>query len=100
MSKIPGEDRSGTGSVARVDDPATVSRVPINVNGMTIEVTRHVEAREIVTKAIEAGAIEGSLDEYIVERVEEVGEIKLVERITVTEHEKFVAVPKGPTPVA
>ena len=100
MSNILGEDQTGIGPVAAVDDPAELSRVPIKVNGMTIEVTRSVEAHEILTEAKDAGAIEGSLNEYIVERVEEAGEIGLDERITVTEREEFVVVPKGSTPIA
>ena len=100
MSNILGENRAGTGPVAATDDPAEIGRVPIKVNGMTIEVARSIEAHEILTKARDAGAIEGSIDEYIVERVEEVGEIGLDERITVTDREEFVVVPKGSTPIA
>lgn len=100
MSGILGENERGTGPVAAVDDPAGVNHVPIKVNGTTIEVAKSVEVREILAKAIDAGAIEGSLDEYIIERVERVGEIGIDERITVTEHEEFVIVPAGSTPVA
>ena len=100
MSNILGEDQTGTEPVATAGNSAEVGHVPIKVNGMTIEVTRSVEAREILTKAIHAGAIEGSFDEYIVERIEKAGEIELDQRVTVTDHEEFVAVPKGSTPVA
>ena len=100
MSNILGEDHAGTGPVAAVDDPAEIDHVPIKVNGTAIEVARSVEAREILAKAREAGAIEGRLKEYIVERIEKAGEIEIDQRVTVTEHEEFVAVPKGSTPVA
>lgn len=100
MSDIPGGDESGVGPVASVDDAAEASRVRIKVNGVTIEVTETVEVREVLAKAKGAGAIEGSVEVYVIERVETEGEMRVEEIITVTELEEFLAVPTGPTDVA
>ena len=100
MNDIPGGDASGTGPVASVDDAAEVSRVQIKVNGITIEVTESVRIREVLARAKDAGAIEGTVEEYIIERVEKEGELGIEETVTVTELEEFLAVPTGKTDVA
>ena len=100
MSDIPGGDEGSAGPVASVDDAAKVRRVRIKVNGITIEVTETVRVHEVLAKAKDTGAIEGSVEEYIIERVEKEGEIGLKETITVTEFEEFLAVPTGKTDVA
>ena len=100
MSDIPGGDESGAGPVASIDDAAEAGRVRIKVNGVTIEVTETVEVREVLAKAKGTGAIEGSVEEYILERVEKEGEMGIGETVTVTELEEFLAVPTGKTDVA
>ena len=100
MNDIPGGDEGGTGPVAGVDDVTEGVRVQIKVNGITIEVTEEVDVREVLNKAKDGGAIEGSVEEYIIERVEKEGEIKIGEIVTVREHEEFLAVPTGKTEVA
>ena len=100
MNDIPGGDEAGTGPVAGVDDVTEGVRVQIKVNGITIEVTEEVDVREVLNKAKDGGAIEGSGEEYIIERVEKEGEIKIGETVTVREHEEFLAVPTGKTEVA
>lgn len=100
MNDIIGKDASDVGPVAKIDDVTEVNRVLIEVNGTTIEVTKSVSVHEILTKTRNAGAIEGLIEEYIIERVEREGEIKLEETITVTEGERFFAVPTGKTEVA
>ena len=88
------------GPVARVDESQAVERVRIKVNGVEIEVKRKVEVREIIVKAKKADAIEGFVEEYVIERVKEGGEIGFEETITVIEQEEFLAVPVGKTEVA
>ena len=100
MSNIPGGDGGGAGPVANVDAATEVSRVRIKVNGVTIEVTEKVVVREMLIKARDAGAIEGSVEEYVIERVEKEGEVKIDEVIEVTESDEFLAVPTGSTEVA
>ena len=99
MSDIPGGGGGGTGPVANVDAAGEVSTVRIKVNGVTIEVTGKVMVREMLIKARDVGAIEGST-EYTVEKVEKEGELKNDEVIEVMESDEFLAVPTGPTPVA
>ncbi len=70
------------------------------MNGVEIEVKRKVEVREIIVKAKKADAIEGFVEEYVIERVKEGGEIDFEETITVIEQEQFLAVPVGKTEVA
>ena len=104
MSNIPGGDGGGAGPVANVDAATEVSRVRIKVNGVTIEVTEEITGkvvvREMLIKARDAGAIEGSVEEYVIERVEREGEVKIDEVIEVTESDEFLAVPTGSTEVA
>ena len=100
MTDIPGSNEGGAGPVARVDDATEVGRVKIKVNGITIEVTEKVEVREILTKARDAGAIEESVEVYVIEKVEKEGEMTIDETIEVTEFEEFLAVPTGKTEVA
>ena len=100
MSDIPG---NGEGGAGQVDNVAEVRHVQIKVNGMVIDVTETVMVREILTKAKRAGAIEGAIEEYILERVEEegeLGELGIDETITMAELEEFLAVPTGRTEVA
>lgn len=94
---LTGDHENSAGSVADVNDATKVS---IIVNGMEIEVEKSVEIREILRKAKDAGAIEGLIDEYVIERVEEDGELKCGETIEVKPDERFLAVPTGSTPVA
>ena len=100
MSEVPGGDDGGAGLVANVDDATKTSRVQIKVNGLTIEVTKEVTIHEILTKAKEAGCIEGLVDEYVIEKVSAEGELGREETIAVEEHEEFFAVPIGKTEVA
>ena len=83
-----------------LDQERRCRRVEIKVNGVTIEVTSKVESREVLTKARDAGAIEGLVEEYVIERVEKEGEIAPEEIIIVEELEEFLAVPTGKTNVA
>ena len=96
----PGNGAGGTGPVARVDEAGEVERVRIKVNGVEIEVTREVRVLEIIKIAKGAGAIEGLVEEYVIERVKSEGEIGIDATITVAEKEKFLAVPVGKTEVA
>ena len=100
MNDIASGDEGGTGPVGSVDDITEGVRVQIKVNGITIEVTEKVEVREVLEKAKDGGAIEGLVEEYIIERVEKEGEIKIGEIVTVREREEFLAVPTGKTDVA
>ena len=83
-----------------VDDATEVTRVNIKVNGLTIEVTKKVSVRKILTKAKEAGCIEGEVDEYVIEKASVEGGLDREQIVTVEEHEEFFAVPIGKTPVA
>ena len=100
MSEIPGGDEGGTGPVTKVDEATEVTRVNIKVNGLTIEVTKEVIVHEMLSRAKDAGCIEGEVDEYVIERVSGEGELSLRETIEVKEHEEFLAVPTGKTEVA
>ena len=100
MNDIASGDEGGTGPVAGVDDVTEGVRVQIKVNGITIEVTEKVEVREILDKAKDGGAIEGPVEEYIIERVKKEGEIKIDEIVNVRNREEFLAVPTGKTDVA
>ena len=100
MAAGPGNGDGGVGPVARVDEHQAVERVRIKVNGVEIEVAKEVKVREIIVKAKKADAIEGFVEEYVIERVKEGGEIGFEETITVIEQEEFMAVPVGKTEVA
>ena len=100
MNKVPGNNEDNVGSVANVEKGAENSSVSVKVNWVTIDVTEEVMVREMLTKAKKAGAIMGSVDGYVIERVEVEGEIQREEVITVKEQEEFIAVPIGPTEVA
>lgn len=100
MSDIPGSDEGCAGPVTNVDGATEIGRVKIKVNGVTIEVTEKVKVREILTKAKDAGAIEESVEVYVIEKVEKEGEMAIDETIEVTEFEEFLAVPTGKTEVA
>ena len=103
MNKVPGSNEANIGPVAPVANVETgteYSSVSIKINGVTIEVTKEVKAHEVLIKAKEAGAIMGTIEEYVIERVEVEGEIKREEVIIVKEQEEFIAVPTGQTKVA
>ena len=100
MSNIPGGDGGGAGPVANVDAATEIRRVRIKVNGVTIEVTEKVKVREMLIKARDAGAIEGSVEAYVIERIEEEGEVAIDEVIEVTGSDEFLAVPTGATEIA
>ena len=74
--------------------------VRIRVNGTALEVTKEVAVKVILTKAKDAECIEGLVEEYVIERVSEEGQLSQETTIVVEEGEEFVAVPKGPTSVA
>ena len=96
----PGDTNGEVGPIGRVDEPQTADRVRIKVNGLTIRVATTLTVREVLEAAKTAGAIEGSVDEYVIERVTAEGEIGPQETITVTDLEEFMAVPIGKTEVA
>lgn len=102
MSNIPGEgDGEGpSGPVANVGEAEEVTAVRIKVNGVTVEVTAEVVVTDILVKAKEAGCFGGVVEEYVIERVSEEGELALDEAIVVVEDEEFLAVPVGKTEVA
>ena len=103
MSDIPGGNEGSVGSVADTGTVAEADLVRIKVNGVTIEVAETVKVRDVLTKARDAGAIEGSIDVYVIERVEEEEggrELTHDEELVVRVSEEFLAVPTGPTDVA
>lgn len=87
-------------SVARGGESPRVERLPVKVNGVEIEVSEEVLVRELVAMAKEKGAIAGSVDEYVIERVTQEGEFRIDETIRVSEQEELLAVPVEGTPVA
>ena len=100
MSDIPGSGEGKVGAVADVGEATEVEQVKIKVNGIAIEVTEEIKIRDILIEAKGAGAIEGVVEEYVLERVEKEGELGIEETVTVTESEEFFAVPTGRTDVA
>ena len=94
------ENANDARSGARGGEPPEVDRLPVKVNGVEIEVAEEVLVRELVAKAKERGAISGSVDEYVVERVTQEGEFGIDETIRITEREELLAVPVEPTTVA
>ena len=100
MSDIPGGDERSTGSVTVVGNAAMIGRVQIKVNGISVTVSETVKIREMLEIARNEGAIEGSVEAYVIERVEKEGEIGIEEIVAVKEFEEFLAVPTGPTEVA
>lgn len=99
MSDIP-DRHENAGPVTTVDETTEVSRLQIKVNGIVIKVTEQIKIRELLIKAKGARAIEGIIEEYVIERVSEEGQSGLEEIITVKADEEFLAVPTGPTTVA
>lgn len=97
MNDGPGNGNGDIGPVATVDESQTVA---VRVNGVTIHVTRVVKVRDLIKQAKDAGAIEGLVEEYVIERVAAEGEIGIELTITVNELEEFLAVPIGRTEVA
>ena len=74
-----------------------VERIRVKVNGVEIEVTEEVVVRELVVKAKEKGGIAGFVDDYVVERLNQEGEIRIDETICLSEREEFLALPaQGP----
>ena len=100
MSDILGEVGGPIGPVAQVGEAEEVVSVRIKVNGVTIEVTQEVVIKDILTKAKEAACFGGAVEEYVLERVSEDGELSPDETIIVVEAEEFLAVPVGKTEVA
>ena len=100
MNKVPGNTEDTIGAVTNVEASTEKSSVSIKVNWVTIEVTEEVKVRDVLKKAKDASAIMGSIDEYVIERVEVEGELQREEMIIVKEQEEFIAVPTGPTKVA
>ena len=95
------EDTNGeTRPIPLVDESRKGDRVRIKVNGVMLDVGRTVAVREVLEAAKRSGAIAGSIDEYVIERVTVEGEIGPEVTITVTELEEFMAVPIGKTEVA
>ncbi len=94
------ENKGGVRSVARGDESQGARRVPVKVNGVEIEVAEEVLVRELVDKAREKGAIAGSVNECVVERVTQEGEFGIDETIRITEREELLVVPVEPTTVA
>lgn len=99
MSVEPGRDGGGR-PVASVGEAAESKVVSITVNGARIQVTERVTVREIVEKANEADAISGIVEEYVIERIDTIGEHRLHETIEVRESDEFMAIPFGKTPLA
>lgn len=100
MAMEPGNGAGDAGPAARVDEAGEVERVRIKVNGVEIDVAREVQVLELIKGAKNAGAIEGLVEEYVIERVKDEGEIGVDEIVTVVEKEEFLAVPVGKTEVA
>lgn len=99
MSDTP-SSHEGIGPIATVDETTKISSLQIKVNGIGITVTERIEIRELLIKAKGAGAIEGVIEEYVIERVSEEGQHGIEEIITVKVDEEFLAVPTGATTVA
>ena len=98
MSIDPGSDTAGPATHTGKD--VNMKFVSIKVNGAQIQVSERVTVRKIVERASEAGAISGVIEEYVIERVETVGEHGLKEVIEVQELEEFMAIPVSKTEVA
>lgn len=99
MSEVPGND-GPVGPVSEVSEAEAATLVSIRVNGTTLEVAKEVAVRVILAKAKEAGCIEGLVEEYVIERVSEAGQLSQATTIVVEEAEEFIAVPSGATSVA
>lgn len=95
-----GNGAGDVGPIAHVDEAGEVERVRIKVNGVEIEVATKVKVLELIKGAKSAGAIQGLVEEYVIERVKREGEIGIDASITVAEREEFLAVPVGKTEVA
>ena len=99
MNDAPGNE-GPVRPVGEVGEAQAVTLVTIGVNGKTLEVTKEVAVKVILAKAKEAGCIEGQVEEYVIERVSEAGQLSRETTIVVEEAEAFVAVPEGATSVA
>lgn len=87
-------------SVAPGDESRGLESIPVKVNGVEIEVLEEVRVQELIEMARAKGAIAGTVDEYVIERVTEDGELRGDEIIRISEREEFLAVPVEPTTVA
>ena len=99
MSEVPGND-GPVGPVSEVGEVEGSTLVSIRVNGISLEVTKEVAVEVILAKAKDAGCIEGLIEEYVIERVSEAGQLSQATTIVVEEAEEFIAVPSGATSVA
>ena len=99
MSDILGSQEIA-GLEPTADETTKVSRIPTKVNGIVINVAERIKVRELLIKAKGAGAIEGIIEEYVIERVSAEGQHGLEEIIAVKVEEEFLAVPTGSTNVA
>ena len=96
----PGDTNDEAKPIVRVEDTQQDALVRIKVNGIELDVRREVVVREVLEAAKGRGAIAGSVEEYVMERVTVEGEIGPGETITVIDLEEFMAVPIGKTEVA
>lgn len=87
-------------SDSRGDESQGLEQLSVKVNGVEIEVAERVLVRDLIVEAKGKGAIAGSVDEYVIERIAQEGEFGAHETIRVSEHEEFLAVPVAGTPVA
>lgn len=99
MSEAPGND-GPVGPVTEVSEVEEATLVSIRVNGTSLEVSKEVAVKVILAKAKDAGSIEGLVEEYVIERVSEAGQLSQETTIVVEEAEEFIAVPSGGTAVA
>ncbi len=97
MNDAPGSSNGEVGPVAIVNESENVT---VSVNGVKIRITRVVTVRDLLQNAKAVGAIEGLVEEYVIERVAAAGEIGIEQTITVNDLEEFLAVPVGKTEVA
>ena len=100
MSDILGSHESDAGSVTNEYETTKDGRLQIKVNGLMIEVTEQIGTFDLLVKAKGAGAIVGTIEEYVIERVLKDGRHGLEDTITVTAGEEFLAIPTGSTAVA
>lgn len=97
---IDADNHNEASSAAPGDESQGLELIPIKVNGVEIEVAEEVRVQELIEMARDNGAIAGSVDEYVIERVTEDGELRGDEIIRISEREEFLAVPVEPTTVA
>ena len=98
MNEVP--NNGPANAVTKAGEVKATATVQVKVNGITIEVTEEVVVKDLLAKAKEAGCIEGTVDEYVIERVTAEGEVPGETTIVVEDDEEFLAVATGPTEVA